>query len=48
MFKEYYSDTSNVAPMQYLITGLHGNHALVPFIWTTIAFNIADHDGEED
>lgn len=40
VFKEYYSDTIHLAPMQYLFTGLHGHQALVPFTWTAIAFNV--------
>jgi len=40
VFKEYYSDTIHLAPLQYLFTGLHGHHALVPFIWTALAFNV--------
>lgn len=40
VFKEYYSNTIHLAPMQYLFTGLHGHHNLVPFIWTAIAFNV--------
>lgn len=41
VFKEYYSDTMHLAPMQYLFTGLHGHHALVPYIWTAMVFNVA-------
>ncbi len=40
LFKEYYSDTVHLAPMQYLMQGLHGHDALVPYIWTAMLFNI--------
>ena len=39
LFKEYYSDTIHLAPMQYLLQGLHGHNALVPWIWTAMIFN---------
>jgi molybdopterin-containing oxidoreductase family membrane subunit len=39
IFKEFYTRTSHVASSQYLFFGLHGHHALVPWIWTAIAFN---------
>jgi molybdopterin-containing oxidoreductase family membrane subunit len=41
VFKEYYSDTIHLAPMQYLFQGLHGHTSLVPYIWTAMFFNIA-------
>jgi CRP-like cAMP-binding protein len=40
IFKEFYSPTAHVASTQYLFFGLHGHHALVPWIWTAIAFNL--------
>jgi molybdopterin-containing oxidoreductase family membrane subunit len=40
VFKEYYSDTVHLAPMQYLFQGLHGHSALVPWIWTAMLFNL--------
>jgi len=40
IFKEFYTRTSHVASSQYLYFGLHGYHALVPWIWTAIAFNL--------
>jgi molybdopterin-containing oxidoreductase family membrane subunit len=40
VFKEFYTRTSHVASSSYLFFGLHGYHALVPWIWTAIAFNI--------
>jgi len=39
IFKEFYTRTSHVASSKYLFFGLHGHHALVPWIWTAIAFN---------
>jgi Ni/Fe-hydrogenase subunit HybB-like protein len=40
IFKEFYSKTAHVASSQYLYFGLHGHHALVPWIWVAIAFNL--------
>ncbi len=40
IFKEFYSRTSHVASSRYLFFGLHGHHALVPWIWTAILFNL--------
>jgi CRP-like cAMP-binding protein len=40
VFKEFYSGTHHMASSQYLYLGLHGHHALVPWIWTAIAFNL--------
>lgn len=39
IFKEYYSKTTHLAPMQYLYQGLHGHARLVPWIWTAMIFN---------
>jgi len=39
IFKEYYSGTVHLAPMKYLLQGLHGHSALVPWIWTAMIFN---------
>jgi molybdopterin-containing oxidoreductase family membrane subunit len=41
LFKEFYTHTSHVASSRYLFFGLHGHHALVPWIWTAILFNAA-------
>ena len=41
VFKEFYSGNLHVASSKYLYLGLHGHHALVPWIWTAIAFNLA-------
>lgn len=40
VFKEYYSDTSHLAPMRYLYQGLEGHADLVPWIWTATLFNV--------
>jgi Ni/Fe-hydrogenase subunit HybB-like protein len=40
VFKEFYSGNLHVASAKYLFVGLHGYHALVPWIWTAIAFNL--------
>jgi Ni/Fe-hydrogenase subunit HybB-like protein len=40
VFKEFYSGNLHVASSKYLFVGLHGHHALVPWIWTAIALNL--------
>src|SRR6266487_1932360 len=40
IFKEFYTRNSHVAASNYLYFGLHGYHALVPWIWTAIVFNL--------
>ncbi|MFH1115681.1 MAG: NrfD/PsrC family molybdoenzyme membrane anchor subunit [Pseudomonadota bacterium] len=40
-FKELYSNTDHLAPLQYLYMGLHGKGRLVPWVWTAMGFNIA-------
>ena len=40
VFKEFYSGNLHVASSKYLYVGLHGRHALVPWIWTAIGFNL--------
>lgn len=39
LFTEFYSDSAHVASARYLYLGLHGRHALVPWIWTAVVFN---------
>jgi molybdopterin-containing oxidoreductase family membrane subunit len=39
-FTEFYTGGSHVGAAQYLYFGLHGHHALVPWIWTAIGCNI--------
>lgn len=41
MFTEFYTDSAHGASAKYLFFGLHGHHALVPWIWTAIALNLA-------
>jgi CRP-like cAMP-binding protein len=40
IFKEFYTRTAHVASAEYLFLGLHGHHALVPWIWTAVVFNL--------
>ncbi len=40
LFKEFYTGNLHVAASQYLYFGLHGHHALVPWIWTAILCNL--------
>ena len=40
LFTEFYTDSAHVASAQYLYLGLRGSHALVPWIWTGITFNL--------
>ena len=39
LFTEFYTDSAHLASTQYLYLGLHGYHALVPWIWTALVFN---------
>ena len=41
VFKEFYSNTVHLAPMQYLFFGLKGHSDLVPYIWTAMLFNVS-------
>ncbi len=40
VFTEFYTDSAHVASSRYLYFGLHGQHALVPWIWSAIAMNL--------
>jgi molybdopterin-containing oxidoreductase family membrane subunit len=40
VFKEFYSGNLHVVSSKYLFVGLHGYHALVPWIWTAITCNL--------
>ena len=40
VFTEFYTDSAHVASARYLYFGLHGRHALVPWIWTAIGMNL--------
>jgi hypothetical protein len=41
VFKEFYSGNLHVVSSKYLFVGLKNHHALVPWIWTAIALNLA-------
>jgi hypothetical protein len=38
VFTEFYAGGSHTASAKYLYFGLHGHNALVPWIWTSVAF----------
>jgi len=40
LFTEFYTDSAHLASSQYLYFGLHGRHALVPWIWTAVAMDL--------
>jgi len=40
IFKEYYSATEHLIHVQYLFTGVHGHHALVPYAWAFVGCGI--------
>lgn len=40
IFTEFYAGGLHIASSKYLYLGLDGHHALVPWIWTAIAFNL--------
>jgi len=40
LFKEYYTGSIHLAPVEYLFQGLDGHSMLVPWIWTAMTFNI--------
>jgi molybdopterin-containing oxidoreductase family membrane subunit len=39
LFTEFYTDSAHVASARYLYFGLHGHHALVPWIWCAVSFS---------
>ncbi|UCD76587.1 MAG: polysulfide reductase NrfD [Phycisphaerales bacterium] len=39
LFTEFYAGEAHIASTRYLYLGLHGYHALVPWIWSAIALN---------
>ncbi|NUQ65502.1 MAG: polysulfide reductase NrfD [Pirellulales bacterium] len=41
VFTEFYTDSAHTASAKYLYFGLHGRHALVPWIWTAIGMSLA-------
>jgi Ni/Fe-hydrogenase subunit HybB-like protein len=40
LFTDFYSDSSHTASIRYLFLGLHGKHALVPWIWSAMTMNV--------
>jgi molybdopterin-containing oxidoreductase family membrane subunit len=40
VFTEFYTGGAHGSSARYLYFGLHGHHALVPWIWTALAFNV--------
>ncbi|MEO5355924.1 MAG: polysulfide reductase NrfD [Nitrospirae bacterium YQR-1] len=40
IFKEFYSMSIHVAPLEYMFHGLKGHTLLVPFTWTALVFNL--------
>lgn len=40
VFKEFYSATAHMAPIEYMYFGLHGHTKLVPYLWTALIFNV--------
>ncbi|TSA34155.1 MAG: polysulfide reductase [Verrucomicrobiaceae bacterium] len=40
VFTEFYAGGLHITSSKYLYLGLHGYHALVPWIWTAITFNL--------
>ena len=41
VFTEFYTQSSHVVSAEYLFFGLHGHHALVPWIWSAVVLNTA-------
>lgn len=41
LFTALYSGGTHAASVRYLFFGIHGHHALVPYIWTAVALNVA-------
>jgi Ni/Fe-hydrogenase subunit HybB-like protein len=39
-FKEFYSNSLHLAPMEYLYFGLHGHNSLVPWMWGAMLCNL--------
>ena len=40
VFKEFYSGTMHMAPLQYMYFGLHGHGRLIPWLWAALIFNL--------
>jgi molybdopterin-containing oxidoreductase family membrane subunit len=41
LFTALYAGGSHATSVEYLFFGAHGKHALVPYIWTAVALNVA-------
>lgn len=41
IFKEFYSGSIHLTPLEYLYFGLHGHARLVPWAWLALLFNIS-------
>lgn len=41
VFKEFYSGSVHVAPLEYLYLGLHGKNMLTPWMWIALGFNVS-------
>jgi molybdopterin-containing oxidoreductase family membrane subunit len=41
LFTDFYTGGVHAASARYLFLGLHGKHALVPWIWSSVALNVA-------
>ncbi|OGR19844.1 MAG: polysulfide reductase [Desulfobacterales bacterium GWB2_56_26] len=41
VFKEFYSGSVHVAPLEYLYLGLHGKSMLTPWMWLALGFNVS-------
>ncbi len=40
VFKEFYSNSVHLAPMEYMFFGLHGHTNLVPWMWLALSANV--------
>jgi len=40
LFTEFYTGSAHSVSARYLFFGLHGHHALVPWIWTAVTLNV--------
>ena len=40
IFKEYYSGTEHLVHLEYLFSGVHGHHALVPYAWAFVVCGV--------
>ena len=40
VFKEFYSGSIHLAPLEYMYFGLHHKSGFVPWMWSAFAFNV--------